>query len=291
MDKLNLKHFQRLKLIWSNLRRNKLATVGTFLIIFILLLAFFGPSLAPHDPIEQNLQKTRLKPNLEYPMGTDEFGRCILSRVLYGCRISLVIGISSILLAMVVGVSSGLLAGYYGRYLDAMIMRGVDIMLAFPYFLLAIAIVILLGPGVVNLIITIAIYTIPTFTRIVRGLVLSQKQNEYIEAAIAFGENDLNILFRYLLPNCLPSIIVFGTLRIGSAILVSSILGFLGLGITPPTPEWGAMLSGGRSYLRAAPHIVFFPGIAIMITVLGFNLLGDGLRDILDPRLREEAVK
>jgi peptide/nickel transport system permease protein len=194
-------------------------------------------------------------------------------------------------MALVVGVFLGLIAGYYGGIVDGLIMRVVDVMLAFPYFLLAIAIVILLGPGIFNLIITISIYSIPTFARVVRGLVLSQKQREYIEAARAFGENDSNLIFRYLLPNCFPSIIVYSTLRIGSAILVSSILGFLGLGITPPTPEWGAMLSGGRAYLRTAPHIVIFPGIAIMIAVLGCNLIGDGLRDVLDPRLREEVLK
>jgi ABC-type dipeptide/oligopeptide/nickel transport system permease subunit len=153
-------------------------------------------------------------------------------------------------------------------------------MLAFPYFLLAIAIIILLGPGVTNIMITIGIYNVPTFVRVIRGLVLSHKEREYIEAARAFGENDFNIMFRYLLPNCIPSIIVYASLRIGSAILIASILGFLGLGITPPSPEWGAMLSGGRSYLRSAPHIVFFPGMAIMITVLAF-----------DPRLRKEAIK
>ncbi len=281
----------KLSLIWHVLSKNRLAAIGAYIVLFLILLAVFGPLLAPHDPLEQNLKKIRMDPNLGYLLGTDEFGRCILSRILYGSRISLTIGVTSISIALLVGIFLGLIAGYYEGVIGGLIMRVVDVMLAFPYFLLAIAIVILLGSGVFNLIITIAIYSIPSFARVIRGLVLSQKQREYIEAARAFGENDPNIIFRYLLPNCIPSIIVYGTLRIGSAILVSSILGFLGLGMPPPTPEWGAMLSGGRAYLRAAPHIVFFPGIMIMIAVLGFNLIGDGLRDVLDPRLREEALK
>jgi len=291
MNRTFLTILTKLALSWRALRKNRLATVGAYMVLTLVMIGILAPWLAPHDPIEQNLGKPRRPPSLEYPMGTDEFGRCILSRILYGSRISLTIGVTSIGMAMVVGVFLGLVAGYYGGLLDGFIMRIVDIMLAFPYFLLAIAIVILLGPGFFNIIITIAIYSVPTFTRVVRGLVLSQKQKEYIEAAKAFGENNSNIIFRYLLPNCIPSIIVYGTLRIGSAILVSSILGFLGLGITPPTPEWGVMLSSGRAYFRAAPHIVFFPGFAIMVAVLGFNLIGDGLRDVFDPRLREEVIK
>jgi peptide/nickel transport system permease protein len=281
----------KVALLWRLLNRNRLAAAGVYMVSFLILIAVFAPLLAPHDAVEQNLSRSCKGPSLEYLLGTDEFGRCILSRILYGSRISLTIGVTSIGMALLVGVFLGLIAGYYGGIVDGLIMRVVDVMLAFPYFLLAIAIVILLGPGIFNLIITISIYSIPTFARVIRGLVLSQKQREYIEAARAFGENDSNIIFRYLLPNCIPSIIVYSTLRIGSAILVSSILGFLGLGIAPPTPEWGAMLSGGRAYLRAAPHIVIFPGIAIMIAVLGCNLIGDGLRDVLDPRLREEVLK
>ena len=288
---MNKLAFAKILLIWEVLRKNRLAKIGTYTVIFLVLLSVLGPLIAFHDPGEQYLNKMRMGPNLEYPLGTDEFGRCIFSRILYGARISLTIGVSSIAIALVVGIIFGLIAGYYGGIIGALIMRIVDVMLAFPYFLLAIAIVIVLGSGVFNLIITIAIFTIPSFARVVNGLVLSQKQREYIEAARAFGENDRNIIFRYLLPNCLPSIIVYGSLRIGSAILVSSILGFLGLGVPPTIPEWGAMLSGGRAYLRSAPHIVFFPGIMIMIAVLGFNLIGDGLRDVLDPRLREESLK
>lgn len=281
----------KLPYFWKRLKSNRLAAIGAYVIGVLILIAILAPILSPFDYAAQNLQKTKLVPNRENLLGTDEFGRDILSRILYGSRISLMIGIGSIGIGMVIGVSLGLIAGYFGGFIDSLIMRLVDVMLAFPYFLLAIAIIVLLGPGVFNIMLTIAIYSVPTFIRVIRGLVLSQKEKEYIEAARAFGENDFNIIFRYLLPNCVPSIIVYATLRIGSAILIASILGFLGLGITPPSPEWGAMLSGGRAYLRSAPHVVIFPGIAIMIAVLAFNLLGDGLRDILDPRLRKEAVK
>jgi len=273
------------------LKRNRLAYFGAISILFLIIISILGPFLAPHDFAEQNLAKVRCPPSKEFLLGTDEFGRCILSRILFGARISLMIGVISIGMALVAGVFLGLIAGYYGNVVDNIIMRAIDVMLAFPYFILAIAVIIVLGPGFFNIMLTIGIYNVPTFIRIVRGVVLSQKQREYIEAAKAFGENNLNIIFHYLLPNCISTIIVYATLRIGSAILVASILGFLGLGIMPPTPEWGAMLSSGTTYLRSSPHIVIFPGMAIMITVLSFNLLGDGLRDALDPRLKELIIK
>lgn len=281
----------KLPYFWKRLKRNRLSLIGACTIGFLIFIAILAPILAPFNYAAQNLNRTKLSPNTENLLGTDEFGRDILSRILYGSRISLMIGIVSIGIGMVIGVSLGLIAGYFGGFVDSLIMRLVDVMLAFPYFLLAIAIILLLGPGVVKIMLAIGIYSVPTFVRVIRGLVISHKEKEYIEAARAFGENDFNIIIRYLLPNCVPSIIVYATLRIGAAIIIAATLGFLGLGITPPTPEWGTMLSGGRSYLRSAPHIVIFPGITIMIAVLAFNLLGDGLRDILDPRLRKEAVK
>jgi len=269
------------------LQRNKLAMFGAIMIIFIVGVSVGGPFLAPYDYGEQNLAKAKLRPCKEFPLGTDEFGRCILSRILFGARISLMIGVISMGIALVIGVFLGLIAGYYENIIGNLIMRSVDVMLSFPYFILAIAVIVVLGSGLFNIMLTIGVYNIPTFVRIINGVVLSQKQNEYIEAAKAFGENDLNIILRYLLPNCISSIIVYATLRIGSAILVASILGFLGLGIMPPTPEWGAMMNSGTAYLRSSPHIIFFPGLALMITVLSFNVLGDGLRDALDPRLKE----
>lgn len=273
------------------LKRNKLAPFGAISILLLVVISVVGPFLAPHDFIEQNLARVKSPPCNEFPLGTDEFGRCILSRILFGARISLMIGVISIGIALVIGVLLGLIAGYYGNIMDHLIMRAMDVLLSFPYFILAIAVIIVLGPGLFNIMLTIGIYNIPTFVRIIRGVVLSQKQKEYVEAAKAFGENDFSVIFRYLLPNCISSIIVYATLRIGSAILVASILGFLGLGIMPPTPEWGAMINGGKAYLRTSPHIILFPGLAIMITVLSFNLLGDGLRDALDPRLKELISK
>ena len=275
----------------KRLKRNKLAFFGAIMVLLLIIFSIIGPFLAPYDFIEQNLDKTKSPPCKEFPLGTDEFGRCILSRILFGARISLMIGVISIGIALVVGVFIGLIAGYYGNIIDNLIMRSMDVLLSFPYFILAIAVIIILGPGLFNIILTIGIYNIPTFVRVIRGVVLSQKQREYIEAAKAFGETDLNVIFRYLLPNCVSSIIVYATLRIGSAILVASILGFLGLGIMPPTPEWGAMINSGTPYLRSSPHIMLFPGLAIMITVLSFNLFGDGLRDALDPRLKELLSK
>lgn len=272
-------------------QRNKLAMVGAIMIIFTVGLCIVGPFLAPYDYAEQNLAKTKLRPCKEFPLGTDEFGRCILSRILFGARISLMIGVISMVIALVIGVCLGLIAGYYENIIGNLIMRSVDVLLSFPYFILAIAVIVVLGSGLFNIMLTIGVYNIPTFVRIIRGVVLSQKQNEYIEAAKAFGENDLNIIVRYLLPNCISTIIVYATLRIGSAILVASILGFLGLGIMPPTPEWGAMMNSGTAYLRSSPHIILFPGLALMITVLSFNVLGDGLRDALDPRLKEVINK
>jgi ABC-type dipeptide/oligopeptide/nickel transport system permease subunit len=273
------------------LKRNKLAFFGGIIILFIIIISIIGPFLAPYGFEKQNLSKARCPPSKEFPLGNDEFGRCILSRILFGARISLMIGVISIGIGLVIGVTLGLISGYYGKIIDNLIMRAMDVMLAFPYFVLAIAIIVILGPGFFNIMLTIGIYNIPTFVRVVRSIVLSQKEKEYIEAARAFGENNFNIIFRYLLPNCISSIIVYATLRIGTAILVASILGFLGLGIMPPTPEWGAMVSSGTIYLRSSPHIMIFPGLAIMITVLSFNLLGDGLRDALDPRLKELTSK
>lgn len=284
MDSLRIDSFLT---FLRRLKRNKLAMFGAVMILFLVGVSICGPFLAPYDYGEQDLTKAKLRPCKEFPLGTDEFGRCILSRILFGARISLMIGVISTGIALVIGVFLGLIAGYYESIIGNLIMRSVDVMLSFPYFILAIAVIVVLGSGLFNVMLTIGIYNIPTFVRIIRGIVLSQKQNEYIEAAKAFGENDLNIILRYLLPNCISSIIVYASLRIGSAILVASILGYLGLGIMPPTPEWGAMMNSGTAYLRSSPHIIFFPGLALMITVLSFNVLGDGLRDALDPRLKE----
>ncbi len=266
--------------------RNRLAIAGMAILGLLLICAIFAEQLAPYDPLEQELLLRRQPPSAQHWMGMDEVGRDILSRVIFGARISLQIGIVSVSLAIVVGALLGAVAGYKGGWVDDLIMRLMDILLAFPSLLLAIAVVAILGPGLMNMLYAIAFVSIPVYARIVRASVLSVKAQDYVLAARAIGVPPTRILFRNVLPNCLTPLIVQGTLGIATAILDAAGLSFLGLGARPPTPEWGAMLGQGRGSVFTAPHIVIFPGLAIMLTVLGFNLLGDGLRDALDPRLR-----
>jgi len=270
----------------GRLLRNKLAIAGMAILALFLLCAVFAPWVAPHDPIKQELVKRRQPPSWEYPLGLDEVGRDILSRIIFGARTSLRVGIGSVSFAIIIGALVGALSGYLGGWVDNAIMRLMDIVLAFPSMLLAIAIVSILGPGLMNMLYAIAIVSIPQYARIVRASVLSVKEQDYILAAQAIGCTPGRILFRNILPNCLTPLIVQATLGIATAILDAAGLSFLGLGARPPTPEWGAMLGHGRGSVFTAPHIVIFPGFAIMLTVLGFNLLGDGLRDALDVRLR-----
>jgi ABC-type dipeptide/oligopeptide/nickel transport system permease subunit len=277
--------------VWNRLRRNRLALAGLLIVGGLLLMGLLAPLLAPHDPLQQDLGH-RMVPglwagNLNYPLGTDELGRDILSRIIYGTRVSLVVGVIAILLMNVVGVSVGLAAGYFGGRLDAVVMRVIDVLLSFPYIILAIAIMAVLGQGVVNAVVAIGIVFTPTMARIVRGVTLTLKAREFVEAARALGAGPVRILLRHLLPNAMPQVVVFSTLSLGETILYIAALGFLGLGISPPTPEWGAMISSGRDVLVIGiwwPSA--FPGLAIMLATLGFVLLGDGLRDILDPRMR-----
>lgn len=285
---------------WRRLLRNKLAIVGMIILLLLLAMALFAddgliaallgrepqPLLAPYDPYKQELVRRREPPSREHLLGLDENGRDILSRIIHGARISLQVGIGSVSFAIVIGALMGAVAGFLGRWVDNLIMRLMDIMLAFPAMLLAIAIVSILGPSLMNMLYAIAIVSIPVYARIVRASVLSVKEQDYILAARCVGVSPGGILFRNVLPNCLTPLIVQGTLGIATAILNAAGLSFLGLGAQPPKAEWGAMLGRGRGSVFTAPHIVIFPGIAIMLTVLGFNLLGDGLRDALDPRLR-----
>lgn len=268
------------------LLRNKLAIVGMIILGVFLLCALFAPLVSPYDPTSQELVLRRQPPSLKYICGLDDLGRDILSRIIYGARLSLRVGVLSVGFAIVVGTLVGAASGYWGGWADNTVMRLMDIMLAFPALLLAIAIVAILGPGLTNMLLAIAIVSIPNYARLVRAQVLSVKEQDYILAARAIGVGPTRTLFRSILPNCVTPIIVQGTLGIASSILNAAGLSFLGLGAQPPTPEWGAMLGEGRFSLFTAPHIIVFPGIAIMLTVLGFNLLGDGLRDALDPRLR-----
>jgi ABC-type dipeptide/oligopeptide/nickel transport system permease subunit len=252
-----------------------------------VLVALLAPLLAPEDPLKSHLARTLEAPSGEALLGRDELGRDVLSRIVHGAQISLSIGVVAVGIGILAGVPLGAVSGYFGRRVDLLAQRLVDIMLAFPGILLALVTVSILGQGLYTAMVAIGIVSIPAYARLVRGSVLSLKEREFVAAARALGHNDASILWRHILPNCLAPVLVQSTLQIGSAILSAAALGFLGLGAQPPTPEWGTMLSKGRDFLRVAPHITAFPGVAIMLVVLGFNLLGDGLRDALDPRLRE----
>jgi peptide/nickel transport system permease protein len=271
---------------WRRLLKSKIGIAGLGIIIFLILVAIFAPALAPYDPFKQNIITRYKAPSAEHLLGTDEMGRDILSRIIYGSRISIQVGLVSVSFALIFGVSFGLLAGYYGGKLDMVIMRFMDIMLAFPSILLAIGIVAILGPQLKNAMLAIGIINVPRFARIVRSSVLSIKESEYISAARALGAGDFRIIFKHLLPNAMAPLIVQTTLSIATAILEAAALSFLGLGAQPPSPEWGAMLSDARASLQRAPWVATFPGLAIIFGVLGFNLLGDGLRDALDPKMK-----
>jgi peptide/nickel transport system permease protein len=269
---------------WRRLRRNRAAVFGGIVVALIALLAVTAPLIAPYDPIKVSASEALRRPSLEHPFGTDQFGRDILTRVLYGGQISLRIGLISVGIASVSGIVLGLLAGFHGGVVGAIIMRLIDMLLAFPGILLALAVVGILGPSLVNVMIAVGIANIPHYTRVVRASVLSIKSSVYVDAARVIGCGDQRIMFQHILPNALASVIVLATLGVAGAILTGAGLSFLGLGVQPPTPEWGAMLSGGRDQLRNSWWITTFPGLAIMVTVLAINLLGDGLRDALDPR-------
>ncbi len=273
--------------LWRRLRRNQAAIAGAGIVTIFVLLAVLAPVLVPFNPTQGNLNDRLQPPSAAHWLGTDELGRDLLSRILFGARISLQIQIVAVVLALVVGVALGSVGGYLGGYMDNIIMRAMDILLAFPGIFLALAIIAALGPGLLNLMLAAGISSVPQFARIVRASVLSLKEREFVEAARALGGGSNRIMFRHLLPNCLAPIIVQSTLRMATVLLTASGLSFLGLGVQPPTPEWGAMLSNARSYLIVAPHVATIPGLAIMVVVVGFNLFGDGLRDTLDPRLRQ----
>ncbi|TVY11689.1 nickel transporter permease [Paenibacillus cremeus] len=270
----------------SRFKKNKRAMVGLWMAVLFIVVALLARWIAPYDPTAQNMQVMLESPSFSHPFGTDEFGRDILSRIIYGAQISLMIGIVGVLISVVFGVALGTISGYFGGKLDTLIMRIMDIFMAFPSFLLALAIVSVLGPGMSNLMIAIGIFSVPTFARISRSSVIAVMNKEYIEAAKAMGGAHTFIIFKHIIPNSIAPIIVLSTMRIATAILTASGLSFLGMGAQPPTPEWGAMLSTGREYLRTAPHVSTIPGLAIMFMVLAFNMLGDGLRDALDPKMK-----
>ncbi|MEH7376162.1 MULTISPECIES: nickel transporter permease [Bacillaceae] len=272
---------------WISFYKNRLAVVGLGIVVFFIIIAIIAPIIAPYSFKDQVLADRMLPPSSEHWFGTDDFGRDIFSRIVYGARISLWVGFFSVLGSVVAGTLLGIVAGYYGRWVDAIISRIFDIMLAFPSILLAIAVVSILGPSLQNALIAIAVINIPNFGRLVRSKVLSVKQEEYIMAARAVGMKDSRILLRHILPNSISPVIVQATLAIATAIIEAAALGFLGMGAQAPTPEWGKMLADSKNYITQAPWTLFFPGVAIMLTVLGFNLMGDGLRDILDPKMKQ----
>jgi len=276
----------QIALVWRQLRRDRAAILGAVIVLLEVFIAIFAPFVAPHDPLEQSIYDALQPPSGTYWLGTDEVGRDILSRIIYGARISLRVGLIAVGIGSVVGVLLGLLAGYHGGLLDNLILRLMDIWLAFPGILLALAIVAVLGPSLFNVMIAVGLSAVPTYVRVTRGSVLSVRESDYVLGARAIGCRAPQIMGKHIFPNVLPAIIVLATLGVATAILTAAALSFIGLGAQPPTPEWGAMLTVGRQFIRQAWWVTTFPGLAIMITVLGINLLGDGLRDALDPRMR-----
>jgi len=276
----------QLTLTWRRLSRNKMALIGLIIIAFIILVAVLAPYVAPYDPLKQDFRAMRKSISAAHWFGTDQLGRDIFSRIIVGAGITLRISFSAVFLGLIVGVCIGMLGGYYGNKIDLVVSYITGILLAFPGLLLAMAIVSITGPSVTGVVLAVGLSSIPQFVRMTRGVVLSEKEKDYVMAARAIGENSLNIMLRYILPNCLAPLTVLTTLRMAVVVLIASGLSFLGLGVQPPTPEWGAMLNEGRSYLQTAPLLSLFPGLTIMFLVLAFNLLGDGLRDALDPRMK-----
>lgn len=265
--------------------RDRLAMVGLGVVVLLAVGAIGASSLAPHDPATQDAARRLLGPSLEHPLGTDHLGRDMFSRILFGARWSLGAAASATLIVMVVGTIVGTLAGYYGRLVDAALMRVIDLLLALPTLVLALAIVGTLGPGLRNVMIALVGVTWVMYARVVRGLVLVAREREFVQAALAMGASDGRIMLRHILPNVVPPVIVLATLETGKLILALAALGFFGLGVQPPTPEWGTMLNQGRPFVLGDPQLMLYPGAAITLAVLGFNLMGDGLRDLLDPRL------
>jgi len=272
--------------VWRRLRRHRTAVAGLAVLATLLFVAAAAPLLFPEDPTEPRFERVLRPPSPEHPLGTDNLGRDLLARIAYGGRVSFVIGVLAVSFSALVGVPVGLLSGYYGGKFDLVVQRLVDLLLAFPGFLLALTLVAVLGVGVTNVVVAVGLASAPVYVRLVRGVALSVRNQTFVEAARALGASDRRILFRHVLPNCTAPVIVQSTLQLGTAILTAAGLGFLGLGVKPPTPEWGTMLGEGQTYLFSSWYMATFPGLAIFLTVLAFNLLGDGLRDALDPRMK-----
>ncbi len=279
---------------YRQFKKNKSALVGLYIVVILIICAIFAPIISTHDPLIQNLSDRLIPPmwneagSFAHILGTDDFGRDLFSRLIYGARISLIIGVISVGIALFFGTLMGAIAGFYGGVIDAVIMRIVDIMLSIPAILLAIVIVSILGPDLFNAMIAIGIVAIPTFARITRGSVLAEKEKEYVIASRINGSGSFRLIFLVILPNCATPIIVQATMGFASAVLEAAGLSFLGLGAQPPTPEWGAMLSDSLQFITTASWMIVYPGIAIFLTVMGFNLVGDGLMDVLDPKMKDK---
>lgn len=265
--------------------RDRLAMVGLAIVLLFGMAAIAAPALAPHDPAAQDAARRMEGPSLEHPLGTDQLGRDTFSRILFGARWSLGAATAATLVVMVIGLAMGALAGYAGGFVDTLLMRIVDVFLALPTLVLALAIVGTLGPGLGNVMIALVSVTWVTYARVVRGLVLAVREREFVQAAFAMGASDREVMIRHILPNVLPPVVVLATLETGKLVLALAALGFFGLGVQPPTPEWGTMLNQGRPFVLGEPQLMLYPGAAITLAALGFNLMGDGLRDLLDPRL------
>ena len=274
---------------WRRLFRHRSATLGLVIVVIVSMVAVFAPHIMPHDPLKQDILSALSPPSRDHPFGTDAMGRDLLSRVILGSRISVTVGLVVVLVAGTTGILAGLVAAYFEGWVDNVISRFIDLLLAFPSFLLALSVLTILGPSLINAMLAVAIATIPSFARVARGAALSEKQKDHILAARVIGVNNVGIIFRHILPNTLAPLIVLATVSLATAILTTASLSFLGLGAQPPTPEWGAILARGREYMRVAWWLTVFPGMAIAISVLALNLLGDGLRDLLDPRLRHRG--
>jgi peptide/nickel transport system permease protein len=286
LESLESKREGTLRLLWRSLGRNPATLMGSIVVLVMLSIALSAPLLAPYSFKEMHVQDRLKSPDPQYLLGTDEFGRDLLSRIVYGSRVSMAASILAVAIAMLVGTILGCLAGYEGGWFDEITMRIMDMIMAFPYIVLAITLVTILGPGFRNVILIIGILRIPHFARVSRSAVLTLKNEEFVLAAQALGQTKYRVLFRHILPNCLTPLVVVASLAAGTAITAESALSFLGLGIQPPMSSWGTMLADGQKYLFNAPWMATFPGIAITLTVLAYNLVGDGLRDILDPKFR-----
>jgi len=275
------------KLAWRNFKRHKLGIAGSLMVVFLIFIALFGNLITPYDPLEMHTKDALQGPSVKYWLGTDRFGRDQLSRLINGTRISMTVSFGSIIVAAAIGVSIGLISGYYGGYVDSVIMRLLDIIFAFPILLLALVLVAMLGPSLRNVLIAIGFVQHARFARIVRGSVLSVKEKEFVEGIRSVGARGFTIIFRFILPNVLSPVIVQATWGLSIAIMLEAALSFLGLGTQPPMPSWGLMLNESRRFMELAPWLTVFPGLSIMFAVLGFNLMGDALRDALDPRLSQ----